>query len=576
MRTHIAAANRETGPMLEEANTLLTQKQQIESKQQLLKAFNAHFIISETDLAILTSTAEPVNEDFFRVLTRVKKINQDCELLLGSQNQRLGLEILDQSSKHLNAAFQKLYRWVQREFKTLDLENPQISAAIRRALRVLAERPTLFQNCLDFFAESRERTLSDAFYSALTGSSSDSDRPAMGKAIELSAHDPLRYVGDMLAWTHATTVSEREALEVLFVSEGNEIAKNIQAGIESEPWARSEDTEELSIFDGKKALNSLVDQNLADVFRQLRQRVEQVIQSHEDATLAYKISNLIVFYCSIFTSLLGKESSLLDSLRPLSDSALRHFKTTMRDHVANLRADLSIAPSELSAPDFLVEALDTLQVLMKSYETSVGTVDRAQRAAGFQPILEEALDPFLAGCENITTRLEAPNDHIFALNCLLTTKATLKQYPFTDRLDDLQDKIKDHSKRLSESMHSWFLHESGLQQLVNSVAAPEDLASSYADSDSLEAVAQQLDAFLPTATDDARTVLRQLEDKTLVRRVTEVAAESFCEDFEDMERMILQADEARASTANGGVDEEELMLRDVFPRTGDEIRVLLS
>lgn len=576
MRTHIAAANRETGPMLDEANTLLAQKQRVETRQRLLGAFNTHFLMSDSDLATLTSTAEPVNDDFFRVLTRVKRIHQDCQVLLGSEDQRLGLEILEQSSKHLNGAFQKLFRWVQREFKSLDLENPQISAAIRRALRVLAERPTLFQNCLDFFAESREHTLSDAFYAALTGSPTDSDHPVMGKAIELSAHDPLRYVGDMLAWAHSATVSEREALEVLFISEGDEIAKSIQAGIESEPWARSEESDELPLFDGRKALNQLVDRDLAGVFRQLRQRIEQVIQSHEDATLAYKISNLVTFYCSIFASLLGEASALLETLRPLSDSALRHFRTTMRDHVATLQTDLSIAPTSLSPPDFLAEALSTLQVLMKSYETSIGIPDRAQRAAGFQPILEEALDPFLAGCENLTAALKPPDNHIFALNCLLAAKATLKQYPFTDRLDDLQEKIKEHSKKLSEAMHAWFLQSSSLQTLVDTVAAPEDMVPFYANPDGLAAVAQQLDAFLPTATDNSRVVLAPLEDKTLVRRVTEVAAESFCEDFEEMERLILLADEGMEGRVNGEAAEDEVMLRDVFPRTGDEIRVLLS
>jgi hypothetical protein len=195
MRGHIEAANRETGPVLEEATSLITQRKQVESKQQILNAFSTHFLISEEDATTLTSTAEPVNEDFFQVLTRVKKIHHDCQVLLGTEDQRLGLEVLEQSSKQLNSAFQKLYRWIQREFKTLDLENPQISASVRRSLRVLAERPTLFQSCLDSFAEAREAILSDSFHAALTGSTSEEHIAT--KPIEFHAHDPLRYVGDM-------------------------------------------------------------------------------------------------------------------------------------------------------------------------------------------------------------------------------------------------------------------------------------------------------------------------------------------------------------------------------------------
>ncbi|KAK3707071.1 Golgi transport complex subunit 6 [Vermiconidia calcicola] len=576
IRRHVQAAQRETGPMLDEAKVITSEKRQVETKKQLIDAFKAHFVVSDIDLATLTSTAEPVNNDFFRILTRVKKIHQDSQVLLGAENQRLGLEILEQSSRHLNAAFQKLFRWVQREFKSLDLENPQISGGIRRALRVLAERPTLFQNCLDFFAEAREHILSNNFYAALTGAPVDPDHPVMGKAIELSAHDPLRYVSDMLAWAHSATVSEREALEVLFVSEGDEIAKNIQAGLESEPWSRSDDAEGAPIFDGRKALHQLVDRDLAGVFRQLRQRTEQVIQSHEDATLSYKIANLVAFYCSIFSSLLGEQSRMLEALRPLADTAMRSFRSTMRDHVANLQeTDISITPNDLAPPDFLTEALETLQVLMKSYDTSIITTDRAKRIEGFQPILQEALDPYLAGCENITRRLRTPNQHIFALNCLLATKETLKQYPFADRTEELQPRIGEHARELTDAAHVWFLHESGLQRLVDNVATPDDLGSSYKSPDQLMAIAQQVDAFLPTATDDARIFLGQLEDKTLVRRIIENAAERFCEDFEEIESLIIKADEIRASQANGE-SEEEVWLRDVFPRTGDEIRVLLS
>lgn len=36
------------------------------------------------------------------------------------------------------------------------------------------------------------------------------------RPIELHAHDPLRYIGDMLAWIHQTMAGEREFLESLF------------------------------------------------------------------------------------------------------------------------------------------------------------------------------------------------------------------------------------------------------------------------------------------------------------------------------------------------------------------------
>lgn len=579
MKSHIAAANRDTGPVLEEATSLLSQKKQVETKQHILGAFKSHFLVSEDESTVLTSTAEPVNEEFFQTLTRVKKIHHDCQVLLGTEDQRLGLEILEQSSKQLNAAFQKLYRWVQREFKTLDLENPQINASVRRSLRVLAERPTLFQSCLDLFAEARENILSDSFYAALTGSTSDTGNLST-KPIEFQAHDPLRYVGDMLAWAHSATVSEREALEVLFISDGDEIKRSIQAGLESDPWLRRADGDEI-IFDGKKALNQLVSRDLTGVARLLRQRTEQVIQSHEDAALAYKIANLIGFYKNTFAKLLGADSEVLELFKSLEDSAMRQFRGNMRDHVASVQSELAVAPADLSPPEFLEEALQMLRVLAKSYDTSITTVDDEEN--GFQPVLAETLDPFLGGCENLFKNLTQPDSDIFAINCLLSAKAVLQPYAFTsDRVAEMDDTISEHAANLISYQHSYFVHTSGLDTLVSALSGITHTAESLKTIPELEAfkpdalisASQQLDEFLPSALIDAAENLKRLRNRNMIQEITEEAAGKFCEDFELVESKIVAADDLLYDEEDE--EEPEPGLRDLFPRTSGEIRVLLS
>jgi hypothetical protein len=524
MRAHITTATRETGPVLEEATSLINQKRQIETKHQILSAFSSHFRITEEQATVLTSTAEPVNEEFFQILTRVKKIHHDCQVLLGTEDQRLGLEILEQSSKQLNGAFQKLYRWIQHEFKTLDLENPQISASVRRSLRVLAERPTLFQSCLDSFAEARESILSDSFHAALTGSNSDTSHIAT-KPIEFYAHDPLRYVGDMLAWAHSATVSEREALEVLFVSDGDEISRSIQAGLESEPWLRGDEDQE--VFDGKKALNQLVSRDLTGVARLLRQKTEQVIQSHEDATLAYKIANLIGFYRSTFVKLLGTDSDVLDVFDTLQASAMRQFRANMRDHVATVQSDLAVAPADLSPPDFLEEALQTLKVLATSYDTSVAAVDESN--TDFEAVLAEALDPFLGGCVNLQKSMEQPAGAIFAINCLLAVQEALSAFKFAaERAADMRDTVDEHVAALVNYQHQYLLHESGLIALYETLAditdTPDSLKSIKQlppfEQEALVATSQQLDEFLPSALIDAAENLKQLRNRSMVQDIS--------------------------------------------------------
>jgi hypothetical protein len=68
------------------------------------------------------------------------------------------------------------------------------------------------REALTFFSQTRQATLLSSFLTALTrGGPSGLPRP-----IELHAHDPLRYVGDMLAWVHQAIAAERELLESLF------------------------------------------------------------------------------------------------------------------------------------------------------------------------------------------------------------------------------------------------------------------------------------------------------------------------------------------------------------------------
>lgn len=566
--------------MMEDADGMLQQRAQLETKQRVLDAFKSHFTVDERELVVLTSTAEPVDDQFFRVLAKVRRVHRDCQVLLGTENQTLGLEILEQSSKQLNAAFQKLFRWTQREFKSLDLQNPQISATIRRALRVLAERPTLFHSCLDSFAEAREHILTDAFYVALSGSNHDYDSTT--NPIDFNAHDPLRYAGDMLAWTHSTTVSEREALETLFISEGDEIAKEIQAGLEGDPWSRAKEGEQ--VFDGRKALDELVDRDLAGVARLLRQRMEQAIHSQDDPVLAYKISNLVSFYRSTLAKLVGDQSGLSDTLASLQESALRQLRNTMRDRVASVQqTELTVAPDDLKAPDFLVEALDDLYALMKSYDsalTTAGTDD-----TGFEPILEEALDPFLKASLNMERALQEPDSDIFAINCFLTVKANLTSFKFTRRkIEELNDSIAQHVPKLVEYQHRYFLHNSGLHQLIVALAplldSQKDVALIRALSvfkpDALEVVSQTLDDFLPSAMTDALHNIRDLQSPGMAHKITEEAAARFCEDFEFIEAKIEAADALLDDSE--GTDEGQVAprLRDLFPRTSAEIRVLLS
>lgn len=541
-------------------------------------------MLPEDELLFLTSTADPVDDSFFVALVKAKKIHQDSQVLLSSENQRLGLEILDTSSKNLNAAFQKLYRWVQREFKSLDLENPQLNASLRRGVRVLAERPALFQNCLDTFAEAREKTLLDAFYAALTGSSAaGAQRP-----IEFSMHDPLRYVGDMMAWLHSTAVSEREALEGLFVSEGDEIARSIRAGLESEPWSRSEE-EQHRTFDGRKTLGHLIDRGLAGAAQVFRQRVDQIVQNHDDPVLAYKVANLIAFYRNIFARLVDC-TEFLGTMDQMRTNALTQFKTFVRVQLTSASSDASV-PYNFSTPDFLEDALEQLRALLTSYETSAASSAASDEA--FNLIIDEALTPFIIICSDLASTVSLPGSSFFNINCLQTCQTTL--HPFRSIAQPViinnDASINEHITLLSEWTQSYLLDQSGLGILIEEIREVRDIADSSAalqallasptfSEDTLHELAQRLDAFLPSAIIDANEHLRYLRDKVLLGQVVSRGADGFKAAFEQVVEWLEKIDESSMRKIEGVSEDAEeygaMPLRYIYPRTIEEVGILLS
>ena len=629
MRSHVLAAKDETMPMLEEAHTLMTRSAENDAKEDLLKAFNAHFLVDDDELDVLTSSAQPLDDRFFTALERVKKIHADCSLLLGynstsqqvgdaeedehsSPSSRLGLELLESTTRTLDASFKKLYTWIQSRFKTLDIEDPHISGSIRHALRVLSERPSLFQNCLDFFAEARIRTLSEAFQDALTGGVAGGAGVG-GKAIEFSTHEPLRYVGDMLAWVHSAAVSEKEALEGLFVGDEEEIVRGLREGRSSEPWARISSTKragngpigsvsnvdndqddegaaEEDVFDGRKALSDLIARNLSLVCQTLQSRIDITVRTSGDPILTFKVFNLLDFYRGIFAKLLdGEESTLSQLIRSLQSSTLEQFEKAMDEETSAAVAALNLEPAhDLTPPAILATIL-----------AQFGEVCRARGpqmdASELERLFASMLSGILTACAETGTQIiDKRRSSIYKLNYMTTLRATLAttstqvpavQLPLSKAATEIQS-LRDH---LVDFVATTFHEYSGVADLTQEIDArrtqhqPHELRKWLREN--LDEAAQRLDEFLSSALMDAQEALKPLLDRTLAKDVVAEAVERFCAEFEELEGLLEGVEVETAQAGDKAEDEEgtkddvngpDGSLRDLYPRTGAEVRALLS
>ncbi|RDA89665.1 hypothetical protein CP533_4152 [Ophiocordyceps camponoti-saundersi (nom. inval.)] len=562
MRYRIVRSQCKILPVLADAASLLQQRISVEEKQQLLVVFRNSFIMSDDESCCLTMTAEPIDERFFNALSRANRICDECHILLGFEDQTIGSELMEQTSRNITSAYQKLCTYVQRELRTLNFESPVTNSFIRQALGTLAKRPSLFQQSLEFFVEARDRILTNAFQTALTGEGPWREAKMTSKPIDLVAHDPTRYVGDMFAWVHSAAVTELEAVDALFVSKGDEAGGGIKSACAFEPRHSPVNAEAGDALT-RWTLGDLVDRDLTGVSRILRQRIEQVIHSNEEAMVAYKLVALINFYSVTLQKLIGVRSNLLDSIGNLKSRALRQFRALIKDNAAIHQSELHPVPQDLGSPVFLRDTLSQLETLLKIYQSSVSARNSEDHC---ELIFSEAFHPCMSACKRMSASLNYPDQSIFIINCNYTAERVLLNFDFTCReVSILRDEISREADTLIAHETKVFRQSSGLEQLI----IGQDVLRENLNREVLQQVSQQLDNFLPSALMDAMERLDHLLDKQVSRQVTEAASHQFCNEFELLEAKIKEIDEQNA-------EHNQTRLRLYFPRTTAEIRVLLS
>ena len=494
----------------------------------------------------------------------------------------------------------------------------------------------MFQNCLDFFAEARQHTLTTAFQSALTETTANSS-----KAIEFLSHDLLRYVGDMLAWVHATTVSEKEALEGLFIADEDEIAKGMRTGRSAEPWSRikpaDNDSDDDGVdtdtaFDGRTALESLVSRNLSGVCQTLQTRIELAVQNNDEPVLIYKVLNLLNFYQTMFKRQIGPASPLTGCISRLETLTKEHFEHVASEEHTTLLAEPSLPTSDLTPSTFLTHCLTQLADIIR---TSGPTTTQPEFEHLFSTLLS---DPLTACAETSQTISDPTHQQIFQLNYLTAVCQTLRSISTHtgtgDAIEPTLSRVSASRETLIESLTDAtqlsLLDDSGVGPLImeirsrrsqarvradsfhrrrrssvlsrTSVTSPI-IANDPADTDNadaaepnsesqslqtyllstLESHATTLDAWLPFALTNTQEALKYVVDRGVVGRVLGESVEEFVERFEELEGLLEEAngEEVEIEEMEGEEEEQQggsvnVRVRELYPRTSAEVRALLS
>eukprot|EP00026_Physarum_polycephalum_P002347 Phypoly_transcript_02353.p1 GENE.Phypoly_transcript_02353~~Phypoly_transcript_02353.p1 ORF type:complete len:697 (-),score=97.91 Phypoly_transcript_02353:629-2719(-) len=492
---------------IEHADKLWEERKKNEKCTFILDAFLTKFQLSEEEQRALQSPK--VNEPFLDAIKRMDQIQADCKLLLRSHHYQAGIEIMDSITLQQESAYRKLYRWTRDEIRTMenDAMEPEYDRIIPMALKALHKRPVYLAYCLSDVGTYRCKALLKGFINALTiGGPNGMPRP-----IEVHAHDPIRYVGDMLAWIHQALASEHELMNNLIGTESAEVEyiapvntvppsplqtpaplpspspatphampPNFALSLSTPvpppgnmPRSMSVDTlltTGNATLSGVSNLVTVLNISFDGIRNPFKVRIDQVLLTKPEIAVVFRLANLLDFYARTIVNLMAPTSPLPLLFNECKHDCLEVFHGELKDQSEKLKQNPPAPQSDLSPPTVIREAIVQLKDLLSTFNSSL--VPKSERVAEFSPILRAIVDPLLQVCTLSATvvSLDPSSTAVYMINCISSLMVFLVQYDFAiSRVEMLNEQIEIYTETLIEEQATRLLRNCGLLQKLSVV-----------------------------------------------------------------------------------------------------------
>ena len=197
MQKKLETSEKKTRAFTEVTISLRKRREEKIEREKLMRSFLDQFELSDRQIETLYSV--PVyqggGKDFFEALDVVRKIRKDCQRLLTTQYQKVGQGVLESISLHENKALERLFEWTKtRMYASFTSSKPIVDPYLERAVKTLCSIRSYRKLCTDLLAQTRMQAVEIMFDRALKIGGNNVH------PIEMHAHEPERYAGDMLAW----------------------------------------------------------------------------------------------------------------------------------------------------------------------------------------------------------------------------------------------------------------------------------------------------------------------------------------------------------------------------------------
>ena len=432
MQARLAASKTVTEELMRKTTEVQSATRRLQVQQEIADKFRARLSLSREEEEILQSRPgqHKISAEFFSVLDKVGRIRADCRVLLAAGHQTAALSTLDKMTDLQEAGLDRLYRWALSAVRNTELGDPALGQ-LSRALFHLQEREVLLQQVVEEFTSTRRAALVRSFIEALTvGGPGGAPRP-----IELQAHEPARYIGDMLAWLHQAWPGEKETV----------------AGLVKQCHSLDRAQLESRVMVGATE----------GVCRPLQSRVEQILVSESSPVTLYQLTNIIRFYQSTMSSVVTPTSSLASTLAELSQLAVTQFMSRLGSSVSAtlgrgemLGGDLAPAPATTALLQLVREVLASHSVVEDSKDD-------------VPAILSCVCDPLTSQLQDTSAKLPSQDGAVFLINNLHQVRTMLSLYQTPDsRLDQLASKIDSSLAVLSSHQTSHLLSVLGFNSIL--------------------------------------------------------------------------------------------------------------
>lgn len=238
-------------------------------------------------------------------------------------------------------------------------ENNDLMHKLQISIAHIKDIPIYFQQCQDLLIPAKRNILMNRFMIALTqgesnnnnnssgpshshSSSSNSSGDRMKTALDLQSHDPMLYVGSILAWMHQAVAAEREYIEAIY----NDHYHHPQ------PISRSNtgSTANLSTKVNESHQFDILARIVQTVAKPLRIRILQTLENHNSIDILYGLADLLLFYETIFLKLLPIENAIHACIKGCLNECKNLFRQAMKkqiDYLTNTTNQSLLSPNPL-------------------------------------------------------------------------------------------------------------------------------------------------------------------------------------------------------------------------------------